>query len=71
MADTGVVDLDPDLVGLGRRHLDVLVAELLAGAPGDGRLASDGLPRRVSSRVADSKVRLQLARPRLGEVGGR
>lgn len=43
VADTGVLDLDSDLVGLGRSHLNVLIAELLAGAPGDGSLASDGL----------------------------
>jgi hypothetical protein len=30
-------------MGLGRRYLDVLVAEFLAGTPGDGRLAGDGL----------------------------
>jgi hypothetical protein len=43
MADAGVVDLDADLVGAGRQYLDVLIAELLAGAPGNGGLASDGL----------------------------
>lgn len=43
MADTGVGDLDSDLVGLGRCDFNVLVGELLAGAPGDGRLAGDGL----------------------------
>lgn len=43
VADTGVLDLNSDLVGLGRSHLNVLITELLAGAPGDGSLASDGL----------------------------
>jgi hypothetical protein len=43
VADTSVLDLDAHLVGLGRCYLDVLVAELLAGTPGDGRLAGDCL----------------------------
>src|SRR5689334_19055813 len=43
VADARVVDLDAHLVGPRRRHLDVLIAELLAGAPGDGGLAGDGL----------------------------
>ena len=43
VADASVFDLDAHLVGLGRRYLNVLIAELLAGAPGDGRLAGDGL----------------------------
>lgn len=43
VADARVMDLDADLVGPGRRYLDVLIAEFLAGAPGDGRLAGDGL----------------------------
>ena len=45
VADTGVVDLDADLVGLGRRNLDVLNAQLLASLPGNGSLAGDGLIR--------------------------
>lgn len=45
MADSRVEDLDAHLVGLGRRHLDVLDAEILAGFPGHGGLASDGLLR--------------------------
>lgn len=43
VADTGVVDLNADLVGFGRCHLDVLNAEVLGGTPGNGGLASDGL----------------------------
>lgn len=43
VADTGVVDLDADLVGLGRGDLDILDGQLLTGLPGDGGLASDGL----------------------------
>jgi hypothetical protein len=43
VADTGVVDLDSELVGLGGCNLDILDAELLAGLPGDGRLTGDGL----------------------------
>ena len=54
VADAGVVDLDAHLVGPRRQYLDVLVAELLAGAPGDGGLAGDGL-RGV--RVSESRKR--------------
>lgn len=43
MADTGVVNLDADLVGSGRANLDILDAQRLAGFPGDGGLAGDGL----------------------------
>jgi hypothetical protein len=43
VADARVMDLDADLMGPGRRYLDILVAEFLAWAPGDGRLAGDGL----------------------------
>lgn len=43
VADTGGVDLNADLVGLGRSDLDVLDAQLLAGLPGNGSLAGDGL----------------------------
>lgn len=50
MADTGVVDLDTDLVGLGRGDFDVLDAQGLTGLPGDGSLASDGLFGRSSGQ---------------------
>lgn len=43
VADTRVVDLDADFVRLGGCDLDVLDAERLAGLPGNGGLASDGL----------------------------
>jgi hypothetical protein len=43
VADSGVEDLDTDLVGPGGRYLDLLDAELLAGLPGDGGLALDDL----------------------------
>jgi hypothetical protein len=43
VADTGVMDLDADFMGLRGRDLDILVAERLTGAPGDGSLANDGL----------------------------
>lgn len=43
VAHAGRVDLDADLVGLGRRHLDVLDAQLLASLPGNGGLAGDSL----------------------------
>ena len=45
MANASVVDLDADLVGSRRKNLNVLEAELLASAPGDSGLASDGLMR--------------------------
>lgn len=43
VADTGVVDLDADFVGLGRGDLDVFNGEVLAGFPSNGGFASDGL----------------------------
>lgn len=43
VADARPQDLDPHLARLGRGDLDVLDAEGLAGLPGDGRLAGDGL----------------------------
>ena len=43
MANTSVVNLNADLMGLGGSHLDVLNGEVLAGLPGDGGLAGDGL----------------------------
>jgi hypothetical protein len=43
VANTSVVDLNSDLVGLGRSNLDVLNGERLAGLPGDGGLTGNGL----------------------------
>jgi hypothetical protein len=43
VADTSVGDLDSNLVGLGRSNLDVFKGQGLAGLPGNGGLASDGL----------------------------
>lgn len=43
VADTGVVNLDSDLMGLGRSDLDILNGQFLASFPGDGSLASYGL----------------------------
>lgn len=43
MADTSVVDLDADLVGPGRKNFDILKAQRLAGLPGNGGLARNGL----------------------------
>lgn len=40
MADTGVIDLDADLMGLGHTDLDVLDAEVLASLPGNGGLST-------------------------------
>lgn len=39
VADTGVVDLDPDLMSFGRGNFDILDDEVLAGLPGDGGLS--------------------------------
>lgn len=38
VADARVVDLDADLVGLGRGDFNLLDAEVLAGFPGNGGL---------------------------------
>ena len=43
VADARVVDLDAHLVGFGRGDLDLLDAEVLAGLPGHGGQAGDGL----------------------------
>lgn len=43
MADAGVVDLYPHLIGFWRRDLDVFENEVLAGIPGHGGFAGDGL----------------------------
>lgn len=43
VADTRVVNLNSDLVGLGRGDLDILDAQRLSSLPGNGGLASDGL----------------------------
>jgi hypothetical protein len=43
MENASVVDLDSNLVSLGGSDLDVLDGQLLAGLPGDGGLAGDGL----------------------------
>lgn len=48
VANTSVVDLDTDLVGPGGKDLNVLERKRLAGLPGDGGLASDGLCRHVN-----------------------
>lgn len=56
MADTGIVDLDSDLVGLGRSNLDILDREVLAGLPGHGGLAGDGLSRVPQSQLSSSPL---------------
>jgi len=43
VANTSVVDLDTDLVGLGRSNFNVLNGERLTGLPGNGGLTGDGL----------------------------
>lgn len=55
MAHASVVDLDSDLVGLGRSNFDIFDAELLAGLPGYGSLASDGLLRDMTVNLSVSE----------------
>lgn len=38
VADTSVVNLDADLVRLGRSNLDILDRQRLTGSPGNGSL---------------------------------
>lgn len=54
VADTGVVDFDTDLVGLGRGDFDLLDAQGLTGLPGDSSLASNGL---FSKALGQRRVR--------------
>lgn len=57
VADTGVVDLDSDLVGLGRGDLDVLNAQLFASLPGNGGFAGNRLGKRRRVSAIFSNVR--------------
>lgn len=59
MADTCVVDLDTDFVGLWGSDLNVFNGQVLAGLPGDGGLASDGLDRKHLA-VSSSSFTLRL-----------
>jgi hypothetical protein len=43
VAHASVVDLNSDLVRLGRSNFDIFDGKLLAGFPGHGSLAGDGL----------------------------
>ena len=43
VADTGVVDLNADLMGLWGSNLDILDREVLAGFPGNGSLSKSAL----------------------------
>jgi hypothetical protein len=43
VANTRVIDLNTNFVGLGRSDLNVFNAKLLSGLPGDGSLAGNGL----------------------------
>jgi hypothetical protein len=56
VANTSVVDLDTDLVGPGGEDLNVLDGKGLAGLPGDGGLASDGLRHEVNLSSSIAKV---------------
>lgn len=49
VTDTGVVDLDADLVGAGRIDGNVLNNEVFSGFPGDGGLA-DGVSWRPGDK---------------------
>jgi hypothetical protein len=40
VADTSVMNLNADLMGLGGSNLDILDGERLAGSPGNGSLKS-------------------------------
>lgn len=51
MANSAVVDLYPDLMGLGRRNLDILNTEVLAGLPCHSCFASDRLGNEVSVAI--------------------
>lgn len=53
MANTSVVDLDTDLVGLGRSNFNVLDGQRLTGLPGDGGLTGDGLVIASAMRLDD------------------
>lgn len=54
VADTCILDLDADLMGLGGSNLDILVAQLLASPPGDGCLASDSLAKKWMHELANA-----------------
>jgi hypothetical protein len=54
VANTSVVDLNSDLVGLGGSNLDILNGERLAGLPGNGGLTGNGL---ANGRHYDGVVR--------------
>ena len=43
MTDTSVIDLDANLIGHGRRNLNILNGKVLGGLPRDCGLASNGL----------------------------
>jgi hypothetical protein len=51
VAHAGVFNLDAHLVGPRRQYLDILVAEVLSGAPGDSRLAGDGLREELLAKL--------------------
>lgn len=54
VANASVVNLDADLVGLGGSNLDVLNREALAGFPGNGSLAGNGLESTKSANWPQS-----------------
>lgn len=62
MADTSVVNLNTDFVGLRRCNLDLLNAQVFAGLPGDGGLALDGLFVTKVSLVLELSLTFQSCR---------
>ena len=54
VANTSVVNLDTDLVGLGRSNFNVLNGERLTGLPGNGGLTGDGLVIASATRLHDA-----------------
>ena len=46
VADTCVVDFNPNFVGFGRSNLNIFNAKVFSGLPGDSGLAGNGLQSR-------------------------
>lgn len=67
VANTSVVDLDADLVRFWRGNLNVLNGQVLAGLPGHGGLAGDGLQMQRDELAGVARPMVQciraLARP--------
>lgn len=57
MAHASVVDLNSDLVSLGRSNFNVFDGKFLAGLPGYGSLASNGLLLDITVNCSGFKMR--------------